>query len=329
MMDWTDRHCRYFHRLLAPKALLFTEMVTAEAVIHAGADRFCRHEPAEHPLALQLGGSDPKTLAAAVRLCSEYGFDEFNLNVGCPSPRVRAGRFGACLMAEPELVAACVAAMRAETDRAVTVKCRIGIDDMDPIAGLDRFIEAQLRAGVRVVYLHSRKAWLSGLSPKENRDIPPLDYNRAVRLAQAYGELDVILNGGITKLSDVARQTNPHTDSLAGVMIGRAAYKTPLSLAEMTQEIHAIGQADLAALTAQMTAYAGKQIQDGAVLHQITRHMLGLFTGFRGAREWRRTLGETARLDPENAQLISDAAQLCLRLNNEYSGRKDNGRKVA
>ena len=189
MMDWTDRHCRYFHRLLAPHALLFTEMVTAEAILHAGAERFCQYDDSEHPLALQLGGSDPARLAAAVRAVAPFGFDEINLNVGCPSDRVQSGRFGACLMAEPKLVADCMSAMANATDKLVSVKCRIGIDDMDEEAGLDDFIDEVANRGVRHFYLHARKAWLSGLSPKENREIPPLNYERVLRLKKRRPDL--------------------------------------------------------------------------------------------------------------------------------------------
>ena len=320
MMDWTDRHCRYFHRLLSPKALLFTEMVTAEAILHAGAERFCQHHHSEHPLALQLGGSEPHRLAAAVRAVRDFGFDEINLNVGCPSPRVKAGCFGASLMAEPELVADCVRAMQAETDRPVTVKCRIGIDDMDVVEGLNRFVEAQMQAGLKILYLHARKAWLNGLSPKENREIPPLDYGRAVKLAQEYPELDIILNGGLETLDDVKSAAGG--GAFCGVMIGRSAYKTPGQFAAMSADIFGHESADLVQVTRQMSAYAENACQQGVRLHSITRHMLGLFTGQKGARYWRRSLGEQARGEAATASLIAETAQICLARQGAESNRK-------
>ena len=320
MMDWTDRHCRYFHRLLSPRALLFTEMVTAEAILHAGAERFCQHNEAEHPLALQLGGSEPQRLAAAVRAVRDYGFDEINLNVGCPSPRVKAGCFGASLMAEPELVAACIQAMQAETDKPVTVKCRIGIDDMDVVEGLNRFVDAQMKAGLKILYLHARKAWLNGLSPKENREIPPLDYRRAVKLATDYPELGVVLNGGLETLDDIKKTAGGGV--FCGVMIGRSAYKTPGQLAAMSAGIFGHEAADLAQITQQMSAYAEAAQQEGVRLHSITRHMLGLFTGQKGARYWRRTLGEQARDGDAAASLIAETAKICLAQQGAVSNRK-------
>ena len=315
MMDWTDRHCRYFHRLLAPTAVLFTEMVTAEAILHAGADRFCQYDNSEHPLALQLGGSDPVRLAAAVRAVDPYGFDEINLNVGCPSSRVQSGRFGACLMAEPELVARLVTAMQGETDRPVTVKCRIGIDDMDSESGLDEFVDAVAEAGVKVVYLHARKAWLNGLSPKENREIPPLDYDRAVRLARRRPELDIILNGGLTDakmIADVMQNSGP---VFAGIMLGRSAYKTPYQLGLLHKSLNGGTAPDLRHLAGEMTSYAAEQLEQGVPLHSVTRHMLGLFAGFKGARAFRRELGETARLAPADSDLIVNAVSSCLDMN--------------
>ena len=303
MMDWTDRHCRYFHRLLSPDALLFTEMVTAEAILHAGAARFCRHDEAEHPLALQLGGSDPDRLALAVEAVAPYQFDEINLNVGCPSDRVQSGRFGACLMAEPQLVADCMTKMRAASDIPMTVKCRIGIDDMDEEQGLDDFIDAVADAGVTIIYLHARKAWLSGLSPKENRDIPPLNYERAFRLKQRRPDLEIYLNGGIvTTASAVTEMAR-----FDGVMIGRAAYKSPYILSEIGEA--AFGRAPVSRLDVmrQMADYAATQIADGEKMHSITRHMLGLYNGYHGARAWRRVLGEELRGET-NAMKLYDAA---------------------
>lgn len=320
MMDWTDRHCRYFHRLLSPNALLFTEMVTAEAILHAGAERFCAHDRTEHPLVLQLGGSEPDRLAAAVRAVRDFRFEEINLNVGCPSPRVKAGCFGASLMAEPELVAKCVAAMQAETDRPVTVKCRIGIDDMDEVAGLNNFVEAQIKAGVKIIYLHARKAWLNGLSPKENREIPPLNYSRAARLAADYPELDIILNGGLETAKDIRAASEK--GAFCGVMVGRAAYKTPRELAAMSAEIFGHELADLQQIAEEMSCYAKTAAQKGVRLHSVTRHMLGLFTGLKGARYWRRTLGEQARRDTAQASLIAETAKICLAQQGASSNRK-------
>lgn len=305
MMDWTDRHCRVFHRLLAPSALLFTEMVTAEAILHAGAARFCTHDGAEHPLALQLGGSDPHRLAQAVKAVAPFEFDEINLNVGCPSPRVQSGRFGACLMAEPELVADCVKAMADASSAPVTVKCRIGIDDMDAETGLDRFTDAIADAGVKVIYLHARKAWLDGLSPKENRDIPPLDYGRAARLAQRRRDLDIILNGGLLSVDEITDAAD--SAGFSGVMIGRAAYKNPSMLGQMAQALSGDRPAELPEIGQKMVEYASAQMADGVPLHAITRHMLGLGAGMRGGRIFRRMLGEGAREKDVSAQLIAQA----------------------
>ena len=304
MMDWTDRHCRVFHRLIAPDALLFTEMVTAEAIIHAGAMRFCEHHESEHPLALQLGGSEPEKLALAVKAVAPFAFDEINLNVGCPSDRVQSGRFGACLMAEPELVADCMTAMGEATDKLVTIKCRIGIDDMDEEAGLDHFIDKVADAGVKHVYLHARKAWLSGLSPKENREIPPLRYDRVKRLKTRRPDLYIYLNGGIVTAEEALNHQNPFD----GVMIGRAAYKSPLILDEIEQRLFKRAPIDRLAVIRAMADYAYLHLEDGGKLHNITRHMLGFYNGFAGARLWRRTLGEQCR-DEQNPQLMIEAAE--------------------
>jgi len=307
MMDWTDRHCRVFHRCIAPDALLFTEMLTAGAVLHGDLDRLLGHDPVEHPLVLQLGGSHPDRLAAAVKRAADWGFAEINLNVGCPSDRVQSGRFGACLMAEPALVAECCAAMMAVTDLPVTVKCRIGIDDMDPEAGLDDFVDQVAAAGVGVFYLHARKAWLSGLSPKENRDIPPLDYGRAARLAGRRRDLAIILNGGLDNLAAVG-QVVPE---FAGVMLGRAAYRTPYILAEITEILFGRAAPTRAAIAGLMADYADHMTATGTRLHSITRHMLGLYAGQRGARYWRRQLGEEARLAPDAGAFIRAASDQC------------------
>ena len=307
MMDWTDRHCRVFHRYIAPDALLFTEMVTAEAVLHGDLDRLLGHDPVEHPLVLQLGGSHPDRLAAAVKRAADWGFAEINLNVGCPSDRVQSGRFGACLMAEPALVADCCAAMMAVTDLPVTVKCRIGIDDMDPEAGLDDFVDQVAAAGVGVFYLHSRKAWLSGLSPKENRDIPPLDYGRAVRLAGRRRDLAIVLNGGLDNLAAVGEMA----PEFAGVMLGRAAYRTPYILAEIAETLFGRAAPTRAVIAGLMADYADRMTATGTRLHSITRHMLGLYAGQRGARYWRRQLGEEARLAPDAGAFIRAANDQC------------------
>ena len=311
MMDWTDRHCRHFHRQIAPGALLFTEMVTADAVVHGDRDRLLAQAPedvaAGIPVALQLGGSDPARLAEATRLAADYGYAEINLNVGCPSDRVQSGRFGACLMAEPMLVADCMAAMKAATGLPVTVKCRIGIDDMDPEAGLDDFIDAVAGAGVTVIYLHARKAWLNGLSPKENRDIPPLDYDRAARLAKRRSDLEVILNGGLDSVAGVMSEA----PRFAGVMLGRAAYRTPMILADL---LAASGSREMPSrfeIAGRMADYADRRVAEGVPLHAITRHMLGLYHGQRGARLWRRHLGEDARNRQDGGALIREVAAAC------------------
>jgi len=307
MMDWTDRHCRYFLRQVAPDALLFTEMVTAEALIHGDLERLLGHHGEEAPLVLQLGGSQPERLALAVARAVPWGFAELNLNVGCPSDRVQSGKFGACLMAEPDLVAECCQAMMAETSLPVTVKCRIGIDDMDEETGLDRFIDTVAAAGVKVFYLHARKAWLNGLSPKENRMIPPLNYDRVRRLAQRRQDISVILNGGL----DDAATACAEMAGFAGVMIGRAAYRTPYVLAEMADRIFGTPLPHRRAVADAMAAYADHMTKAGVPLHSITRHMLGLYAGQSGARQWRRQLGETARLAPDAKTFIEATAAQC------------------
>ena len=311
MMDWTDRHCRHFHHLVAPDALLFTEMVTADAVIHGDRDRLLG-QPQEDveagvAVALQLGGSDPARLAEAARIANDYGYVEINLNVGCPSDRVQSGQFGACLMADPGLVAECMAALAAATDLPVTVKCRIGIDDMDEEEGLDRFIDAIEGAGVSTVYLHARKAWLQGLSPKENRDIPPLNYDRAARLAADRPAMQVILNGGL----DEVDTTLGLLAGFAGVMLGRAAYRTPMILAALADPIFGRDAPSRLDIAGAMADYADRRTCEGVPLHAITRHMLGLYHGQRGARLWRRHLGEEARNRNDGGALIREVAEAC------------------
>jgi len=291
MMDWTDRHCRALHRVLTKNALLFTEMVTSPAVVHGKREQLLGFDAFEQPVALQLGGSDPAELAEAARIGTEFGYAEINLNVGCPSDRVQSGRFGACLMAEPELVAECVRAMRGATDVPVTVKCRIGIDDQDTEQSLDRFADLMVGAGVAALYVHARKAWLKGLSPKENRTIPPLDYPRVYRLAERL-DVPLMINGGIDTLEAVQEHLK-HTD---GVMLGRAAYHDPALLARVDAEV--FGEAakpfDLKAVLEQMADYAEGQLSHGVRVNAVTRHMLGLANGMRGARSFRQILSVEA-----------------------------------
>lgn len=307
MMDWTDRHCRFLHRLLTRRTLLFTEMVTSAAVVHGDHERLLGFHPVEHPVALQLGGSDPAELAHATRIGTEFGYDEINLNVGCPSDRVQSGRFGACLMAEPELVAACVRAMRAATDLPVTVKCRIGIDEQDIEQPLDRFADMVAQAGTERLYVHARKAWLKGLSPKENRDIPPLNYERVYRLAERMAPLDVVINGGIASLEEC----ETHLRHVSGVMLGRAAYHNPMLLSEVDGRF--FGEArpaqDLPEIMSAMTAYAEAELTKGGRLNQITRHMLGLANGRPGARRFRQILSVEACRPGAGPEVLEQALQ--------------------
>ncbi len=292
MMDWTDRHCRVFHRRLTRNALLYTEMVTAEAILHGDRDRLLGFSAIEHPVALQLGGSDPAKLAAAARIGCDYGYDEINLNVGCPSDRVQGGNFGACLMADPPLVARAVAAMRHAVDKPVTVKCRIGIDDQDSEADFTNFVETVAGAGCELFIVHARKAWLQGLSPKQNREVPPLDYDRVYRLKAARPDLTIIINGGITTL-DEAEMHLGHVD---GVMLGRAAYQTPWLLAEVDRRIFGDPSPSptRADVLEAMASYADAHVADGGRLNNVTRHMLGLFHGEQGGRLYRRYIAENA-----------------------------------
>ena len=292
MIDWTDRHCRYLHRLLTRRGLLFTEMITTGAIIRGDAERHLRFDTVEQPVALQLGGADPADLAEATRIATEFGYDEINLNVGCPSDRVQSGKFGACLMAEPALVADCVRAMRSVTDKPVTVKCRIGIDDQDTEESLDRFADSVVEAGISALYVHARKAWLQGLSPKENRTIPPLDYPRVYRLRQRFADLPMVINGGIETLD----QADEHLRHMDGVMLGRAAYHTPMLLAEVDHRVfgdepRTLG---LAEIMRSMAEYAEGQLLEGARLNNIARHMLGLANGRPGARQFRQILSVDA-----------------------------------
>jgi tRNA-dihydrouridine synthase A len=288
MMEWTDRHCRFFHRLLTRRALLYTEMITTGAVLHGDRARLLAFDPAEHPVALQLGGSDPRQLAQCARIAADLGYDEVNLNVGCPSDRVQEGRFGACLMAEPALVGDCVAAMTGTVRIPVTVKCRIGIDEQDPEEALETLTNAVQQAGVAALIVHARKAWLAGLSPRENRDVPPLDYARVYRLKAAHPDLPVVLNGGVVDLD----QVRTHLAHLDGVMMGRAAYQEPWRLLEVDPLL--FGEPARVASPREaaeaLIPYLERELARGTRLHAITRHVLGLFRGVPGARAFRRHL---------------------------------------
>ncbi|RDS82735.1 tRNA dihydrouridine(20/20a) synthase DusA [Dyella psychrodurans] len=303
MMDWTDRHCRYFHRLLSPHALLYTEMVTSAALVRGKQLRLLEHSQQEHPVALQLGGSDPQELAEAARLGAQAGYDEINLNVGCPSDRVQSGRFGACLMREPALVGDCVKAMRDAVTVPVTVKCRIGVDDQDEYADLQHFTETMLAAGVEVLTVHARKAWLQGLSPKENREIPPLDYERVYRLKREFPNLIVVINGGITTV-DAVREHLKHVD---GVMLGRAAYHDPYVLARIEAALYDMPMPTRESVLQHMRPYVEAELARGTALKHITRHLLGLYQGEPGARGFRRTLSEGAHLPGAGWALIEQA----------------------
>jgi tRNA-dihydrouridine synthase A len=304
MMDWTDRHCRYFHRLMTRHALLYTEMVTAPALIHGDRDRLLAFDPSEHPVALQLGGSDPAQLAAAARIGADYGYDEINLNIGCPSDRVQSGAFGAVLMERPSLVGDCVAAMIAAAPVEITVKCRIGVDHQDPAQMLPAFLETVSAAGVTRFAIHARKAWLQGLSPKENRDVPPLNYPLVYAMKAEFPHLHLSVNGGVASLDQVQAHLGAGMD---GVMIGRAAYHEP---ADVLLEADAVifgattpaRSAEAVALA--MIPYIEAHLTKGGRLNQITRHMLGLFAGRPGARHWKRTLSERAHRPGAGPEVI-------------------------
>ncbi len=304
MMDWTDRHCRFFHRGLTRRALLYTEMVTAEAVIRGDRERLIGFSPEEHPVALQLGGSEPARLAEAARIGAEFSFDEINLNVGCPSDRVQSGAFGACLMREPQLVGDCVAAMKRAVALPVTVKCRIGVDDQDPEQALDELADAVLAAGTDAIWVHARKAWLSGLSPKENRDVPPLDYGRVHRLKARLPHVFVGINGGIPDV-DAARA---HLARVDGVMLGRAAYQSPAMLTGVDGLLGGDAQPpDPVAAAERMIPYAQAHCAAGGRVSAVTRHMIGLFQGRPGARRWRRILTEEGTRPGAGAEVIARA----------------------
>jgi tRNA-dihydrouridine synthase A len=306
MMDWTDRHCRYFHRLMSRRALLYTEMVTAPALVRGDAQHLLRFDASEHPVAVQLGGSDPVELAQACKLCADQGYDEINLNVGCPSDRVQSGFFGAVLMERADLVAQCVASMIAATDVEVTVKCRIGVDEQDPEKVLPDFLTKIRDAGVRRVTIHARKAWLQGLSPKQNRDVPPLDYPLVHRMKAQFPDLHISINGGLATLDDAL----PHLGPLDGVMIGRAAYHQPFDiLGEADARVFGDTPSGMKAedIALQMIPYIEAHLAEGGRLNQISRHILGLFASRPGARGWRRVLSEGAHKEGAGVEVLLDA----------------------
>jgi tRNA-dihydrouridine synthase A len=318
MMDWTDRHCRYLLRLLTTHSLLYTEMVTTAALLHGDPERFLRYDAAEHPVALQLGGSDPVALSECAHIGADFGYDEINLNVGCPSDRVQSGRIGACLMAEPGLVAECIAAMNHAVPVPVTVKTRIGIDDRDSYEDLAHFIQCVHAAGCRTFVIHARKACLKGLSPKENRTVPPLNYAFAWRIKQEFPGLAIIVNGGIENLEQAA----DHLDNVDGVMLGRAAYHNPWLLAQVDARIfndpHPMPTRE--GIVHSMIPYIERELQQGSRLKHITRHMLGLFQGVPGARHWRRHLSEHAPQANAGSEVVIQALDKLVRANDSAGG---------
>jgi len=308
MMDWTDRHCRVFHRHLSRRVRLYTEMLTTGAILHGDRQRLLGFDPSEHPVALQLGGSDPADLATAAKVGEGFGYDEINLNVGCPSDRVKDGRFGACLMAEPDLVASCVDAMKRAVKIPVTVKCRIGIDEQDPEVSLDRLARGVVAAGADVLIVHARKAWLNGLSPKENRDIPPLDYDRVYRLKAALPQVPVIINGGIATLEE-AKAHLAHVD---GVMLGRAAYQEPWRLLNVDPMLfgESAPHATMKDAFEAMAPYIERELARGTRLHAITRHFVGAFHAVPGARAFRRHLAEQGVKPGAGVNVLREAIAL-------------------
>jgi tRNA-dihydrouridine synthase A len=305
MMEWTDRHCRYFLRLISRRTFLYTEMVTAEAVLYGNQERVLGFSPEEHPLGLQLGGCDPGKLAEAAKIGADRGYDEINLNIGCPSDRVQSGRFGACLMAEPGLVAECVSAMGEASSVPISVKCRIGIDDQDVEESLDRFIDRVAEGGCKTFIVHARKAWLKGLSPKENRAVPELDYGRVHRLKQRRPDLEIVLNGGIESFAAAVAQLA----DVDGVMLGRAAYADPYLLAEVDRVLFGAAATPPSRLDVldRFTPYVETELAKGARLNQMTRHILGLFHGKPRARAFRRHLAENAHLDGAGLEVLAEA----------------------
>ena len=308
MMDWTDRHCRVFHRLMTRRARLYTEMLTTGAILHGDRKRLLGFDASEHPVALQLGGSDPRDLAISAKIGEDFGYDEINLNVGCPSDRVKDGRFGACLMVEPALVAACVDAMKHTVAIPVTVKCRIGIDDQDPEAALDALARSVIAAGADALIVHARKAWLNGLSPKENRDIPPLDYNRVYRLKASLPDVPVVINGGIASLAEA----RGHLGFVDGVMLGRAAYQEPWRLLTADPEMfgEAAPHATMKDVFEAVMPYIERELAQGVRLHSIARHFVGAFHGVPGARAFRRYLAENGVRPGAGVSVLRDAIAL-------------------
>jgi tRNA-dihydrouridine synthase A len=317
MMDWTDRHCRFFHRLLTRRALLYTEMLTTGAVLNGDRARLLGFDPFEHPVALQLGGCEPAALVASARIGEDFGYDEINLNVGCPSDRVQEGRFGACLMAEPALVADCVAAMKAAVRVPVTVKCRIGIDTQDPSETLFAFAEAVKAAGTDALIVHARKAWLQGLSPRENREVPPLDYALVRRLKAAHPDLEIVLNGGIASLE----QAQAELAGVDGVMMGRAAYQEPWRLIAVDPLFYGEPAPFASAKDAgaALIPYIERELAKGVRLSAITRHVLGLFRGVAGARAFRRHLATEAVKPGAGAAVLADALALVVDLSKDLA----------
>jgi tRNA-dihydrouridine synthase A len=319
MMNWTDRHCRVFHRRLTRRALLHTEMVVADAVIHGNREHLLGFSEEEHPVVLQLGGSDPVRLAEAARIGADFGYDEINLNVGCPSDRVKSGEFGACLMRTPAVVGDCIAAMKASVDVPVTVKCRLGVDEQDPEVALDALADVAVEAGADAIWVHARKAWLSGLSPRENREVPPLDYSRVHRLKARLGRVFVGVNGGIRTLDDADEQLR----LVDGVMLGRAAYETPAVLAEIDGRFFGAsdGPPDLVAVVESMNPYVEGVVARGGKLGHVTRHMLGLFNGHPGARRWRRILSEGSAARGDAVLVLRKALAAVATQDEEQSSR--------
>jgi len=310
MLDWTDRHCRYFHRLLTKQALLYTEMVTTGALLNGDVERHLRFNAFEQPVALQLGGSEPKEMAACARLAEDYGYAEVNINVGCPSERVQKGAFGACLMAEPHLIADCVAAMQAAVNMPVTVKNRIGIDEQQERDSLFNFVETVAQAGCQTFIVHARKAWLKGLSPKENREIPPLNYALVYELKQAFPQLEIIINGGITTLE----QCQHHLQFVDGVMVGREAYHNPWLLAQVDSQLYAAPDSfnQRKAVIDAFIPYVEQQLSQGVTLAPMSKPILGLFQGIAGARYWRRYISENAFKSNADAKILLQAMQKIL-----------------
>ena len=308
MLDWTDRHCRYFYRLMSKQALLYTEMVTTGAIIHGDTHRYLDFNKEEHPVALQLGGSDPEELAQCSRIAEDYGYDEINLNVGCPSDRVQSGRFGACLMAEPELVRECLEAMQSAVSIDVSVKHRIGIDRDDSYDQLAAFIETVKQSGIKTFIIHARKAWLDGLSPKENRDVPPLRYDSVYAIKQDHSELEIIINGGINTLEEASQ----HLEKVDGVMLGRAIYHNPWLLSEVDQLFYNADRNNITPkqVIKELLPYISRELAKGTYLNHITRHILGMFQGKPGAKAWRRHLSENAHKPDAGIETVSTALDL-------------------